>query len=83
MLDRAVRSVRGRAGPVRCPAARVARLHYAYAEALLDAGQEAEARQLVRRARPTSTPDGGTDAEQRVDELDGLTHRLRRRPTDA
>jgi tetratricopeptide (TPR) repeat protein len=48
-----------------------ARLRYAYADALLQAGQEAEARRwFVVTARLDS--DGETDAQARVDELDGL-----------
>jgi tetratricopeptide (TPR) repeat protein len=48
-----------------------ARLFYAYADALLAAGREAEARDaFVRTAE--ADPDGETDAAERLDELDGI-----------
>jgi tetratricopeptide (TPR) repeat protein len=49
----------------------VARLRYAYADALLDAGKESEARQWFAAAA-TLDRDHETDAQQRVDELDGF-----------
>ena len=49
----------------------VARLRYAYADALLDVGKESEARQWFAAAA-TLDPDHETDAQQRVDELDGF-----------
>ena len=49
----------------------VARLRYAYAEALLDGGQEAEARRWFAGAAKLD-PEGELDAQERVDELDGL-----------
>jgi hypothetical protein len=55
-------------GPVR---AWTARLRYAYADALLDAGREDEARQWFARA--AEVDEGGqTDAEDRLLELDGV-----------
>ena len=48
-----------------------ARLRYAYADALLQAGQEAEARRWFVVAARLDI-DGETDAQARVDELDGL-----------
>jgi tetratricopeptide (TPR) repeat protein len=47
-----------------------ARLFYAYAEALLAAGREEEAREAFARAA-AADPDGETDAAERLDELDG------------
>ena len=49
----------------------VARLHYAYADALLDEGKQSEARQWFASAA-TLDHDHQTDAQQRVDELDGF-----------
>ena len=49
----------------------VARLRYAYADALLDAGKESEARKWFAAAA-TLDRDHETDAQQRVDELDGF-----------
>jgi tetratricopeptide (TPR) repeat protein len=48
-----------------------ARLFYAYAEALLAAGREYEAREAFTRAADADT-DGETDAAERLDELDGI-----------
>jgi tetratricopeptide (TPR) repeat protein len=48
-----------------------ARLFYAYAEALLAAGREEEAREAFARA-VAADPDGETDAAERLDELDGI-----------
>ena len=48
-----------------------ARLHYAYAEALHKAGQEAEARRWFASAAGLDH-EQETDAQQRVDELDGF-----------
>ena len=48
-----------------------ARLFYAYAEALLAAGREYEAREAFTRAADVDT-DGETDAAERLDELDGI-----------
>ncbi|MGH3256064.1 MAG: hypothetical protein ACRDOU_11865 [Streptosporangiaceae bacterium] len=48
-----------------------ARLFYAYAEALLAAGREDEARDAFARAVDADT-DGETDAAERLDELDGI-----------
>jgi tetratricopeptide (TPR) repeat protein len=67
ILERAVAAVR----TPRVPPAAVARLHYAYADALLDAGSDAEARQWFATAAQLDH-DRQTDAQQRVDELDGL-----------
>jgi tetratricopeptide (TPR) repeat protein len=49
----------------------VARLRYAYADALLDAGKESETRQWFAAAA-TLDRDHETDAQQRIDELDGF-----------
>jgi tetratricopeptide (TPR) repeat protein len=54
---------RGRAGPGS------ARLYYAYADALLDAGREEEARDWFGRAA-AADPDGETDATERFEDLD-------------
>jgi tetratricopeptide (TPR) repeat protein len=48
-----------------------ARLLYAYADALLAAGREDEAREAFARAADADT-DGETDAADRLDELDGI-----------
>ncbi len=48
-----------------------ARLFYAYAEALLAAGREYEAREAFTRAADADT-DGETDAAERLDQLDGI-----------
>ncbi|HLJ99007.1 MAG TPA: tetratricopeptide repeat protein [Streptosporangiaceae bacterium] len=48
-----------------------ARLVYAYADALLAAGREAEAREEFARAAAADTNDE-TDAAERLDELDGI-----------
>ena len=48
-----------------------ARLFYAYADALLAAGREQEARDAFARAA-AADPDGETDAADRLDELDGV-----------
>lgn len=67
LLERAVAAVRpGRVAPLP-----VARLRYAYADALLHAGQDAEARELFAAAAELDQ-DQETDAQLRVDELDGL-----------
>jgi tetratricopeptide (TPR) repeat protein len=48
-----------------------ARLFYAYAEALLAAGREDEARDAFARAADADT-NGETDAAERLDDLDGI-----------
>jgi tetratricopeptide (TPR) repeat protein len=48
-----------------------ARLFYAYADALLAAGREDQARDAFARAADAD-PDGETDAAERLDELDGI-----------
>jgi len=48
-----------------------ARLFYAYADALLAAGREEEARDGFTRAA-AADPDGLTDADERLNELDGI-----------
>jgi tetratricopeptide (TPR) repeat protein len=48
-----------------------ARLFYAYADALLAAGREDEAREAFARAADADA-DGETDAAERLDELDGI-----------
>jgi len=49
-----------------------ARLFYAYADALLAADRTEAAREAFARA-VAADPDGETDAQDRVDELDGIT----------
>jgi tetratricopeptide (TPR) repeat protein len=49
----------------------LARLRYAYADALLEVGRTDEARQWFVRAAQVD-PEGFTDAAERVDELDGF-----------
>jgi tetratricopeptide (TPR) repeat protein len=53
----------------RRPGSGSARLYYAYADALLDAGREEEARGWFGRAA-AADPDGETDAAERFEELD-------------
>lgn len=48
-----------------------ARLYYAYADALLDAGRRDEAREWFGKAA-VADADGETDAAERLDELDGV-----------
>ena len=48
-----------------------ARLWYAYADALISVGREADAREWLVRAAEADT-DGETDASERLDELDGI-----------
>lgn len=48
-----------------------ARLYYAYADALLEAGREVEAREWFAKAAVADV-DGMTDAAERLDELDGV-----------
>ena len=67
ILDRAVSAVTPASGL----ALATARLHYAYAEALGRAGQETEARRWFASAADLDL-DQETDAQQRVDELDGF-----------
>lgn len=55
-------------GPVR---PWTARLRYAYADALLEAGREEDARQWFARAAEADE-DGLTDAEERLLDLDGV-----------
>jgi tetratricopeptide (TPR) repeat protein len=50
----------------------LARLRYAYADALAEVGRAAEAREWFVRAAEAD-PDGLTDAAERLDELDGIT----------
>jgi len=67
ILERAVGAVR----TDRAPAGALARLRYAYADALLEAGKNSEARQWFTAAVKLDH-DQETDAQQRVDELDGI-----------
>jgi tetratricopeptide (TPR) repeat protein len=67
ILERAVGAVR----TDRAPAGALARLRYAYADALLQAGKNSEARQWFTAAVKLDH-DQETDAQQRVDELDGI-----------
>ena len=55
----------------RSPTAGVYRLHYAYADALLGLGREAEAREWFVKAMQGDT-EGETDAVERLEELDGI-----------
>ena len=55
----------------RAPKAGVFRLHYAYADALLDLGREDEAREWFVKAIEGDT-DLETDAVERLEELDGI-----------
>ncbi|HEU4909062.1 MAG TPA: hypothetical protein VFT17_09365, partial [Propionibacteriaceae bacterium] len=66
ILERAVTTVRPGVAELA-----VARLRYAYADALLDGGQEAEARHWFSAAAELDR-EQQTDAQQRRDELDGL-----------
>jgi tetratricopeptide (TPR) repeat protein len=67
LLERAVAAVRpGRAAPLA-----VARLRYAYADALLHGGKDAEAREWFAAAAQLDH-DQETDAQLRADQLDGL-----------
>jgi tetratricopeptide (TPR) repeat protein len=50
----------------------LARLRYAYADALLEVGRLADARTWFERAAEVD-PEGATDASERLDELDGIT----------
>ena len=63
----------GAPGPAlrRAPKAGVFRLHYAYADALLDLGREDEAREWFVKAVEGDT-DLETDAVERLEELDGI-----------
>ena len=67
ILERAV----DRARPEDISPLAVARLRYAYADALLAAGRDSEARQWFAAAA-TLDHDLQTDAQQRLDELDGF-----------
>ena len=57
--------------PRGAPPLAVARLRYAYADALLQAGKDSEARHWFAAAAKLDH-DQETDAQQRVDELDGI-----------
>jgi tetratricopeptide (TPR) repeat protein len=67
ILERAVALAR----PEDISSLAMARLRYAFADALLDAGKESDARQWFAAAA-TLDHDHETDARQRVDELDGF-----------
>jgi hypothetical protein len=67
ILERAVTAVRAASAP---PLA-VARLRYAYADALLQAGKDSEARDWFTAAAKLDH-DQETDAQERVDALDGI-----------
>ena len=67
ILERAVTAVR----PASAPPLAVARLRYAYADALLQAGKDSEARDWFTAAAKLD-PDQETDAQERVDALDGI-----------
>jgi tetratricopeptide (TPR) repeat protein len=67
ILERAIAVVR----PDGVPRHAVARLRYAYADALLHAGKDSEAREWFAAAAKLDV-DQQTDAQQRVDELNGF-----------
>jgi tetratricopeptide (TPR) repeat protein len=67
ILERAVTSVK----PTAALQAPVARLRYAYADSLLEAGKTVDARHWFAEAARLD-PEQETDAQQRVDELDGM-----------
>lgn len=67
LLERAVAAAR----PAAVPQQALARLRYAYADALLHGGEDVEARQWFAAAAQLDH-DQETDAQERVDELDGL-----------
>lgn len=69
ILERAIQQVTSSDPQLRVP---MARLRYALADSLLGAGKDAEARALFATAAKLD-PDQETDAQQRVDELDGLS----------
>ena len=69
MLAAGRRSTSGPPVALRGP---VARLRYAYAEALLERRRRGRRARLVRRMRRSWTPSVRLDAQERVDELDGL-----------
>ena len=50
----------------------LARLRYAYADALLEVGRVREAREWFARSAEVD-PEGSTDAQERISELDGIT----------
>jgi hypothetical protein len=50
----------------------LARLRYAYADALLEVGRAREAREWFAQAANVD-PEGSTDALERVNELDGIS----------
>ncbi len=57
--------------PASAPPLAVARLRYAYADALLEAGKDSEARHWFTAAAKLDH-DQETDAQERVDALDGI-----------
>lgn len=61
----------GQLGPPAAPPTAVARLRYAYADALLARGASADARSWFQAAAKVDQH-GDTDAQARLDELDGL-----------
>jgi len=67
ILERAVTAVR----PASAPPLAVARLRYVYADALLQSGKDAEARDWFTAAAKLDR-DQETDAQERVDALDGI-----------
>jgi tetratricopeptide (TPR) repeat protein len=70
-LEAAVLTLQVPALNSRGPGQWLARLRYAYADALLEVGRTDEARTWFSRAA-TMDPEGETDAAERVDELDGF-----------
>ncbi len=68
ILERAIQQVSSSDPQLRVP---MARLRYALADSLLGAGKDVEARALFGAAAKLD-PDQQTDAQQRVDELDGM-----------
>lgn len=70
-LDSAVLGLRESAHRTPATAQVAARVYYAYADALLDSGDQAGARHWFAQAA-SSDADGDTDAEDRLAELDGV-----------
>ncbi len=69
--DAAVLTLQVPALEARSGGAWLPRLRYAYADALLAVGRRAEARTWFARALEVD-PEGGTEAQERIDELDGV-----------
>ena len=70
-LEAAVVTLQCRELSARTPTPWLARLRYAYADALLATGRDDEALRWFERAAEADT-EGGTDAAERIDELTGV-----------